>query len=94
MRISGNPGTEPAAPPRAVDAPRTDAASAGSASVATTPAALASGVMQPAMDALRGMSDVDAARVAEIREALARGEIRFDAGKLANLITRYHGSRP
>ena len=94
MRISGNPGTEPAATPRAVDAPRTDAASAGAASVATTPAALASGVMQPAMDALRGMSDVDAARVAEIREALARGEIRFDAGKLASLITRYHGSRP
>ncbi|MGQ3193590.1 MAG: flagellar biosynthesis anti-sigma factor FlgM [Hydrogenophaga sp.] len=88
MRISGNPGTEPAAAARAADAPRPDAASA------TAPAALASGVMQPAMDALRGMSDVDTARVAEIREALARGEIRFDAGKLASLITRYHGSRP
>lgn len=94
MRISGNPGTEPAAAARAADAPRTDAASAGAPSLATAPAALASGVMQPAMDALRGMSDVDTARVAEIREALARGEIRFDAGKLASLITRYHGSRP
>lgn len=94
MRISGNTGTESSAAARAADAPRTDAASAGAPSVATTPAALASGVMQPAMDALRGLADVDTARVAEIREALARGEIRFDAGKLANLITRYHGSRP
>lgn len=94
MRISGNTGTESTAATRAADAPRADAASAGAPSVATTPAVLASGVMQPAMDALRGMSDVDTARVAEIREALARGEIRFDAGKLASLITRYHGSRP
>lgn len=93
MRISGTPGAESTAAARAADAPRTEAASAGAPSVATTPAALASGVMQPAMDALRGMSDVDSARVAEIREALARGEIRFDAGKLASLITRYHGGR-
>lgn len=94
MRISGNPGAESTAAARAADAPRTDATGTAAPSVATTPAALASGVMQPAMDALRGLSDVDTARVAEIREALARGEIRFDAGKLANLITRYHGSRP
>ncbi len=93
MRISGNPGAESTAAARAADAPRTESASAGAPSVATTPAALASGVMQPAMEALRGMSDVDSARVAEIREALARGEIRFDAGKLASLITRYHGGR-
>jgi negative regulator of flagellin synthesis FlgM len=39
------------------------------------------------------MPEIDAARVAEIRAALERGELGFDAGKLAQLIERYHGSR-
>ncbi|HVL44682.1 MAG TPA: flagellar biosynthesis anti-sigma factor FlgM, partial [Acidovorax sp.] len=43
--------------------------------------------------ALRAMPEIDAAKVAQLREALARGEVRFDAGKLAGLIARYHGVR-
>lgn len=37
------------------------------------------------------MPDVDAARVAEIKEALARGDISFNSQKLAQLILRHHG---
>ncbi|WJF90785.1 flagellar biosynthesis anti-sigma factor FlgM [Paraburkholderia bonniea] len=36
---------------------------------------------------------IDAARVAEIKNALDAGEITFDAGKLAALMLRYHGGR-
>ncbi len=37
------------------------------------------------------MPDVDAARVAEIKEALARGDISFNPQKLAQLILRHQG---
>ncbi|MDH1703649.1 flagellar biosynthesis anti-sigma factor FlgM [Comamonas terrigena] len=37
------------------------------------------------------MPDVDAARVAEIKDALARGDISFNPQKLAQLILRHHG---
>ena len=53
--------------------------------------ALQSGVLKPAQAELAAMPDVDAARVAEIKAALADGRIQFDAGKLAGLIRRYHG---
>lgn len=39
------------------------------------------------------MPDVDAARVAEIKEALARGDISFNPQKLAQLILRHHGGQ-
>ena len=35
--------------------------------------------------------EIDTARVAAIRAAMAAGEVRFDAGKLAGMIQRYHG---
>jgi negative regulator of flagellin synthesis FlgM len=35
--------------------------------------------------------EIDAARVAEIKAALAAGELPFDAGKLARLVIRHHG---
>lgn len=54
--------------------------------------ALQSAVLAPSMDALAALPEIDHAKVAAIRDALARGEIRFDAGKLAGLITRYHDS--
>ena len=53
--------------------------------------ALQSEVLQPAAQALRAMPDFDAARVAELRDALAKGELPFDAGRLAGLIQRFHG---
>ncbi|MFS2018030.1 flagellar biosynthesis anti-sigma factor FlgM, partial [Massilia sp. CT11-108] len=39
------------------------------------------------------LPDFDAARVAELRDALAKGELPFDAGRLAGLIQRFHGSK-
>lgn len=54
---------------------------------------LATHVVQPAMAALRDMPDFDEARVAALREALKAGELPFDAGKLACLIQRFHGTR-
>ncbi|CAN7537123.1 flagellar biosynthesis anti-sigma factor FlgM [Massilia sp. LjRoot122] len=53
--------------------------------------ALQSDVLQPAAAALRAMPDFDAARVAELRDQLAKGELPFDAGRLAGLIQRFHG---
>jgi negative regulator of flagellin synthesis FlgM len=54
--------------------------------------ALESAVLQPAQKALGALPDFDAARVAELRDALAKGELPFDAGRLAGLIQRFHGS--
>ncbi len=91
MKISGtitstvNVGTQPvavAAPAEATDAPATPRAAAP---------ALQSAVLQPAAEALRAMPDFDAARVAELRDALAKGELPFDPGRLAGLIQRFHG---
>jgi negative regulator of flagellin synthesis FlgM len=65
-------------------------AQAGSAA---TPA-LQSEVLQPAAAALRAMPDFDAARVAELRDALAKGELPFDSGRLAGLIQRFHHGKP
>ena len=56
-------------------------------------AALQSAVLQPAAEALAAMPDFDAARVAELRDALARGELPFDAGRLAGLIQKFHAGR-
>jgi negative regulator of flagellin synthesis FlgM len=60
------------------------------ASNATAPA-LQSEVLQPAAQALKAMPDFDAARVAELRDQLAKGELPFDASRLAGLIQRFHG---
>lgn len=53
--------------------------------------ALQSAVLQPALEALRAMPDIDHERVAELRDALAKGELPFDPSKLAGLIQRFHG---
>lgn len=53
--------------------------------------ALQSEVLQPAAQALRAMPDFDAARVAELRDLLAKGELPFDPSRLAGLIQRFHG---
>jgi len=55
--------------------------------------ALESAVLQPAQGALKALPDFDAARVAELRDALSKGELPFDAGRLAGLIQRFHGSQ-
>jgi negative regulator of flagellin synthesis FlgM len=55
--------------------------------------ALESSVLQPAQGALKALPDFDAAKVAELRDALSRGELPFDAGRLAGLIQRFHGGK-
>jgi negative regulator of flagellin synthesis FlgM len=76
-------------------APQVGGAAAPAASPVAAPAgndALESAVLQPAQKALGSLPDFDAARVAELRDALAKGELPFDAGRLAGLIQRFHGS--
>lgn len=92
MKITGTYGGElptvaPAAKAAPVDAPATARAPAGESGP------LQSAVLQPALDALRQLPEIDHAKVAALRDALARGEIAFDAAKLAGLIARHHGSR-
>lgn len=60
---------------------------------AVAAAPLESAVLQPAQQALRALPDFDAARVAELRDALSKGQLPFDAGRLAGLIQRFHGSQ-
>lgn len=65
---------------------------AGNGSAASHPAAaLQSEVLQPALAALREMPEIDHQRVAELRDALAKGELPFDPARLAGLIQRFHG---
>lgn len=56
-------------------------------------ATLESSVLQPAQQALRTLPDFDAAKVAELRDALAKGELPFDSGRLAGLIQQFHGMK-
>lgn len=63
---------------------------------ATAPAAreaLQSSVLQPAMAAMKELPDFDHAKVAMLRDALAKGELPFNAGKLAGAIQRFHGGQ-
>lgn len=86
MRISGStPGT----PVQTV----ADSAPADAARPSAAPAArreLESAVMQPAIQAMKEMGDIDHERVAQLRDATAKGELPFDAGKLAGLIQKFH----
>ncbi|MCD0492715.1 flagellar biosynthesis anti-sigma factor FlgM [Chromobacterium violaceum] len=66
------------------------AAATDAAPRAASPSAFAEA---PLAASLRAMPEVDQSRVDEIRAALARGEVRFDAQRLAGLIEQYHGGR-
>ncbi|WP_036164585.1 flagellar biosynthesis anti-sigma factor FlgM [Massilia sp. 9096] len=95
MKISGASTSSIGIAPQAGSAAVADvaAASAAPAPVAAAGAAvLESAVLQPAQRALRAMPDFDAAKVAELRDALANGELPFDAGRLAGLIQKFHGA--
>lgn len=73
---------------------RTDASSAAAPGGRTpAEAKLESGTLQPAQAALAAMPEIDQAKVDALRAALARGEIQFDAGRLARLIQRFHGGQ-
>lgn len=66
---------------------------AAAAVLGSAEAALESSTLEPAKAALAAMPEIDQAKVQSLREALARGEISFDAGRLAQLIQRFHGGR-
>jgi negative regulator of flagellin synthesis FlgM len=90
MRIS-SPGT-PTAPAAVARASEVDAVDHPSTPVPASAAApLQSAVLAPALAALRAMPEIDAAKVAALRDALAKGELPFDPAKLAGLIARFHG---
>jgi negative regulator of flagellin synthesis FlgM len=92
MKITGTGA--PTMTPAIGGASAAPALSATSAPAAIENAApLESSVLQPAAKALAALPDFDAARVAELRDALAKGELPFDAGRLAGLIQRFHGGR-
>ena len=89
MRIStGSP--DGVAVQRVADSAPVDANEA--AAPAPAPAPLQSAVMQPALQAMRDMPEIDQEKVDMLRNALAKGELPFDAAKLAGLVQRFHGS--
>jgi negative regulator of flagellin synthesis FlgM len=93
MKITGAPAPSvPLAAPAETVPAETAAAGAAPAS-APAPAALQSDTLAPALDALKSMPEIDHARVAELRDALARGELPFDPARLAGLIERFHGKQ-
>ena len=79
---------------RAAETPPVDSSgdTTASAAVSSAPAPLQSAVLQPATQAMRAMPEVDLERVAQLRDALAKGDIPFDPAKLAGLIQRFHAS--
>ena len=95
MKISGTLGLT-----GVVSTPASGATAAASAKPASTSGgsapdsgALQSAVLQPAAAALREMPEIDQAKVDALRDALAKGALPFDAGKLAGLIQRFHGGQ-
>ena len=85
MKITG------AAAPSATLAPQAGSPAAPAPGAAAPDAALQSDVLQPAKAALAALPETDQARVAELRDALAKGELPFDPARLAGLIQRFHG---
>jgi len=93
MKITGTgaPNVTPAMTPVIGGAAPAAAPAAPAAAASNAP--LQSEVLQPAAKALAALPDFDAARVAELRDALAKGELPFDPARLAGLIQRFHGGR-
>ncbi len=94
MRIPANLNVESTAAARPASGSASGAAPARAPGRSSGGGDLQSGVLQPALAAMRDMPEIDETRVAELRDALARGDIAFDASKLAGLISRYHGTKP
>lgn len=92
MRVTSNGPLNPVTGAGGVSAETPVAAPRGS-SPALQAGALESDALKPAQAALASMPEVDEVKVAALRDALANGEIRFDANRLAQLIQRFHGGR-
>ncbi|OWQ93896.1 flagellar biosynthesis anti-sigma factor FlgM [Roseateles aquatilis] len=97
MKITSTGPLNPAAGTAGATTTAVDAADRAAGARASSPAlqaaALESDVLKPAQAAMADMPDVDQTKVAALRDALAKGEIRFDANRLAQLIQRFHGGR-
>lgn len=93
MKINGTPSTSGVGGTAPVAASEQSATDVRAAPQANADAPLQSAALAPAKEALAALPDVDQARVAALRDALAKGELPFDASRLAGLIDRYHGSR-
>ena len=94
MKISsGGASADAAAVQRSSAAVVSDVRTPTGAGAAASAGPLQSEVLQPAMAALAAMPDVDHERVAQLRDALAKGELPFDPARLAGLITRFHGGQ-
>lgn len=89
MKISGSPAAN--VPPAPAPAEMMPAATA--AAPVPAPATLQSAGLKQARAAMSALPEIDHAAVAALRDALANGRLPFDAGKLAGLIDRYHGSK-
>ncbi|HTD04158.1 flagellar biosynthesis anti-sigma factor FlgM [Undibacterium sp.] len=96
MRISTGTGAiEAMAANRPVETTSNEEISSSNTAAAAASAdmpPLQSAVLQPALAAMRDMPDIDHAKVAALRDALAKGEIPFNASRLAGLIQRFHGT--
>lgn len=85
MKITG------ASAPSVTLTPQGPSAAAPAEAPAPASAPLQSEVLQPAKEAIAKLPEFDSARVAELRDALAKGELPFDPARLAGLIQRFHG---
>ncbi|RTL25135.1 MAG: flagellar biosynthesis anti-sigma factor FlgM [Rhodocyclaceae bacterium] len=93
MKISGPSIPMTSAAATSEVAPVANVPAVAPAASATEQAPLQSAALQQAKEALQAMPEIDRAKVDALRDALAKGELPFDASKLAGLIDRYHGSR-
>jgi len=93
MKIASTGLPEAMAAQQVVETSPTDGARPATIPAARAATELQSAVLQPALAALSAMPDIDAAKVAALQDALARGEISFSPAKIAGLIERYHGNR-
>ncbi|WP_079434079.1 flagellar biosynthesis anti-sigma factor FlgM [Zoogloea sp. LCSB751] len=93
MKISGPSVPMTSAAATSEVAPVSNVPAVTPAASAAEQAPLQSAGLLQAKAALQSLPEIDQAKVDALREALAKGELPFDAGKLAGLIDRYHGSR-
>lgn len=95
MKLSPLAPTAPTAPVRQDQVAETGAALPMAAAVVAPEVQLGVQALtvQRAQAELAQMPEVDGARVAEIKDALARGDIAFDPQKLAQLVVRHHGGQ-
>ncbi|KQQ36123.1 negative regulator of flagellin synthesis LfgM [Duganella sp. Leaf126] len=91
MRITTSSPDGMAVQRTAETAPVDGAEAPAAPSASATAAPLQSAVMQPALQAMRDMPEIDQEKVDMLRDALAKGELPFDPAKLAGLIQRFHG---